>query len=91
MGFINNSYYAVEATKFVISKVGDWGYVGISVDNLESVYGIHFHGDEDCGYDYNRVEVEAISSRQAILKAEQHAPRGAKKFEIIKKRFGKKL
>ena len=52
---------------------------------------LHFHGDEDCGYDYNRVEVEAISSRQAILKAEQHAPRSAKKFEIIKKRFGKKL
>ena len=52
---------------------------------------LHFVGDEDCGYDYDRVEVEAISSRQAILKAEQHAPRGAKKFEIIKKRFGKKL
>ena len=46
MGFINNSDYAVEATKFGISKVGDWGYVGFSVDNLESVYGIPFHGDE---------------------------------------------
>jgi iron complex outermembrane receptor protein len=46
MGFINNSDYAVEATKFGISKVGDWGYVGISVDNLESIYGIPFHGDE---------------------------------------------
>ena len=42
MGFINNSDYAVEATKFGISKVGDWGYVGISVDNLESIYGIPF-------------------------------------------------
>jgi hypothetical protein len=52
---------------------------------------LHFEGDEDCGYDYDWVEVEATSSRQAILKAEQHAPRGAKKFEIIKKRFGKKL
>jgi hypothetical protein len=44
---------------------------------------LHFIGDEDCGYDYDRVEVEAISPRQAILKAEQLAPRGAKKFEII--------
>ena len=48
---------------------------------------LHFVGDEDCGYDYDRVEVEAISPRQAIRKAEQLAPLGAKKFEIIKKRF----
>ena len=46
LGYLNNSDYAVEATKFGISKVGDWGYVGFSVDNLESVYGIPFHGDE---------------------------------------------
>ena len=46
MGFLNNSDYAVEATKFGISKVEDWGYVGFSVDNLESVYGIPFHGEE---------------------------------------------
>ena len=52
---------------------------------------LNFIGDEDCGYDYDRVEVGAISPRQAILKAQQLAPRGAKKFEIIKKRFGKKL
>ena len=45
---------------------------------------LHFVGDEDCGYDYDRGEVEAISSRQAIRKAEQEAPRGAKNFEIIK-------
>lgn len=44
---------------------------------------LHFIGDEDCGYDYDRVEVEAISPRQAILKAKQLAPRGAKKFEIV--------
>ena len=43
---LENSDYAVEATKFGISKVGDWGYVGISLDNLESVYGIPFHGEE---------------------------------------------
>ena len=46
LGFINNSDFAVEATKFGISRVGDWGYVGISIDNLESLYGIPFHGDE---------------------------------------------
>jgi iron complex outermembrane receptor protein len=46
MGFINNSDYAIEATKFGVSKVTDWGYIGFSMDNLESVYGIPFHGEE---------------------------------------------
>ena len=46
MGFVNNSDFAVEASKFGISRAGDWGYFGVSIDNLESVYGIPFHGDE---------------------------------------------
>jgi iron complex outermembrane receptor protein len=46
LNYIENSDYAVEATKFGISRAGDWGYVGISVDNLESLYGIPFHGEE---------------------------------------------
>ena len=46
IGYVNNSDFASEATKFGISKTGDWGYVGLSVDNLESIYGIPFHGDE---------------------------------------------
>ena len=46
LGYVNNSDLYIEATKFGISKTGDWGYFGISVDNLESVYGIPFHGDE---------------------------------------------
>jgi iron complex outermembrane receptor protein len=46
LGYINNSDYAVEATKFGISKVGDWGYFGFSLDSLQSVYGIPFHGEE---------------------------------------------
>ena len=55
MGYVNNSDFASEATKFGISKTGDWGYIGISIDNLESVYGIPFHGDDhgdEHGYDH---------------------------------------
>ena len=40
LSYIENSDFAVEATKFGISRAGDWGYVGFSVDNLESLYGI---------------------------------------------------
>ena len=50
MGYVNNSDFASEATKFGISKTGDWGYIGISIENLESVYGIPFHGDEHEDY-----------------------------------------
>ena len=46
LGYVNNSDLAVEATKFGISKVGDWGYIGFGIDNLKSIYGIPFHGDE---------------------------------------------
>ena len=46
LGFVNNSDYQTEATKFGISKAGDWGYLGFSIDGLESVYGIPFHGEE---------------------------------------------
>ena len=46
LGYLENSDYATEASKFGISKTGDWGYVGFSIDNLKSVYGIPFHGEE---------------------------------------------
>ena len=47
LSYLENSDFEVEATKFGISKTGDWGYVGISFDNLESVYGIPFHGEHE--------------------------------------------
>ena len=56
-----NTDFAVEATKFGISKTGDWGYLGFSMDNLESVYGIPFHGDEH-GDDEEEHEEERIFS-----------------------------
>jgi hypothetical protein len=44
---------------------------------------LSFVGDEDNGYDYDIVEVEAISPKQALLKAKQIACRGAKHFTIL--------
>ena len=29
-----------------VSKAGDWGYFGVSVNSVESIYGIPFHGDD---------------------------------------------
>ncbi|MDC0348297.1 TonB-dependent receptor [Gammaproteobacteria bacterium] len=62
LSYIENSDYAVEATKFGISRAGDWGYVGVSVDNLESLYGIPFHGEEHPKEDGEPHEDERIFS-----------------------------
>jgi iron complex outermembrane receptor protein len=53
MGYLENTDYLSEATKFGVSKTGDWGYFGISVDNIESIYGIPFHGDEHGDEDHD--------------------------------------
>ena len=62
LSYIENSDFAVEATKFGISKAGDWGYLGFSVDNLESLYGIPFHGEEHPEEDGEPDEDERIFS-----------------------------
>ena len=46
LSYAENSDFASEAKQFGISRTGDWGYFGIGYDNLESLYGIPFHGDE---------------------------------------------
>lgn len=43
--FLENSDYESEAASIGISKVGDWGYFGISYKNAETVYGIPYHGE----------------------------------------------
>ncbi len=45
LSYIENSDLEIESTKFGISRAGDWGYFGVSADNLESVYGIPYHGE----------------------------------------------
>ena len=45
LSYIENSDLEIESTKFGISRAGAWGYFGVSVDNLESVYGIPYHGE----------------------------------------------
>ena len=44
---------------------------------------LNFIGDIDMGYDYERVNVNAISPKQAILLAKQKARKGAKSFSIV--------
>ena len=43
LGFVANSDFESKATRFGVSKAGDWGYFGVSVNKSDSVYGIPFH------------------------------------------------
>ena len=45
LGYLPNSDYESTSKRFGLSKTGDWGYFGISVNNIESLYGIPFHGE----------------------------------------------
>jgi iron complex outermembrane receptor protein len=45
LSFLVNSDFESESMKFGASKVTDKGYIGFSVSNIESTYGIPFHGE----------------------------------------------
>ena len=45
VGFIANSDFSTESMKFGASAVSDNGYMGFSISNTESTYGIPFHGE----------------------------------------------
>lgn len=54
---LSNSDYSKKTMRFGISKVGDWGHVGVSYSRNEGLYGIPFHGgghdahEEEAGHD----------------------------------------
>ena len=51
LGYLVNSDFASESLKFGASKTGDWGFIGFSLANIESLYGIPYHGDEHDEHD----------------------------------------
>ncbi len=51
MGFLANSDFESESSRFGVSKTGEWGFFGVSMSNIESLYGIPFHGEGHEGHD----------------------------------------
>ncbi|MDG2316021.1 MAG: TonB-dependent receptor [Gammaproteobacteria bacterium] len=45
LNYLKNSDYESESNRIGFSWVKDWGYVGFSASNIESVYGIPFHAE----------------------------------------------
>ena len=44
---------------------------------------LNFIGNDDTGYDYDIIDVEAEDEETAIKVAKMRAPRGAKSFKIV--------
>ena len=57
-GFLSNSDFENKALRLGVSKAGDWGYFGVSVNSVESIYGIPFHGDDHEGDEHEGDEHE---------------------------------
>ena len=64
LGYLANSDFASEALKFGASKTGDWGFIGFSLANIESLYGIPYHGDEHDEHDEHDEEEEGHEEHQ---------------------------
>ena len=50
IAFLNHSDYSKETMRFGVSKVGDWGHIGLSYASNEGLYGVPFHSEE-AGHD----------------------------------------
>ena len=51
LGYLPNSDSGSTAQRLGISKAGDWGYFGVSISDIENLYGIPFHGDSHAEHD----------------------------------------
>ena len=64
LGYLANSDFASESLKFGASKTGDWGFIGFSLANIESLYGIPYHGDGHDEHDEHDEEEEGHEEHQ---------------------------
>ena len=71
LGYLPNSDYGSTSKRIGLSKTGDWGYVGISANSVESVYGIPFHGDNH--EDHEGEEHEGEEHGEEEHEGEEHA------------------
>ncbi|MBQ08620.1 MAG: TonB-dependent receptor [Gammaproteobacteria bacterium] len=45
LGYLENSDYEAQTHRFGLSTVGDWGHFGASFQDMETLYGIPYHGE----------------------------------------------
>ena len=65
-GYLANSGYESTATRLGISKAGDWGYFGVSINRVKSLYGIPFHGEEQEGEEHEGERVFSTTDSEVL-------------------------
>ena len=50
LGYLENSDYEAQTHRFGLSTVGDWGHFGASFQDMETLYGIPYHGEGHEGH-----------------------------------------
>jgi iron complex outermembrane recepter protein len=50
LGYLSNSDAASTSKRVGISKVGEWGFFGLSVSDTENLFGVPFHGEGHEGH-----------------------------------------
>ncbi len=64
LGYLENSDYEAQTHRFGLSTVGDWGHFGASFQDMETLYGIPYHGEghEDHDGDHEDEEERIFST-----------------------------
>lgn len=62
LSFLPNTDFGSTSTRVGLSKTGDWGYFGLSAQNVESLYGIPFHREGHADHDEEENDGERIFS-----------------------------
>ena len=73
LGYLPNSDYESTSKRFGLSKIGDWGYFGLSVNNIESLYGIPFHGEGHEEHEGEEHEKEEHENKRIFSTTESDA------------------
>lgn len=71
LDFLPNSDFETTSYKFGLSRTSNWGYFGISINDIASMYGIPYHGEgrdnheEDAG-EYGDERTFSVSESRAL-------------------------
>ena len=73
IAFLSNSDYSKETTRFGVSKVADWGHIGVSYAKNEGLYGIPFHQEAEGAHGHDEEHGDEHDEEHGDEHDEEHA------------------